>query len=244
MKKYTFPILLTLLPGLVTISATAQSWNQKFDISITYSTLNKQNRLTSVFNLLASNNNKNVNNLRLQFTFGMRFSLSKTANGQVILHYTGSGQQMNGNIFFRNFKVDTLLLPERLSVKFLLLKDNHLISTLNREISTDTGQIILPLPENISLSKLSVSMQVKQMIYTQKAYARFLQTAGLINHYYGYAKIMQEMPRFLLKTSEASHPPATGFFSELCRTFPAEKLHKTTQFYSTPSPQSIRPVKF
>ncbi len=212
MKKNIFPILLTLLLGFVTITAMAQSWNQKFDFGITYSSLNGQNRLASVFNLLASNNNKNVNNLRLQFAFGMHFSLSKTADGQVILHYSGYGQQMNGDVFFRSFKVDTLLLPEKLSVKFLLSKDNHLISTLNREISTDKGQFILPLPKNISLSGLSVGMQVKQMVYTQKAYALFLQTAGLINHYYGYDKIMQEMPRLLMETSEANHPPAASFF--------------------------------
>lgn len=212
MKKTIFPILLTLLVGFVTISAMAQSWNQKFNPGITYSSLNEQSRLASVFNLLASNDNKNVNNLRLQLTFGMHFSLSKTADGQVILHYSGYGLHINGDVFFRNFKVDTLLLPEKLSVKFLLLKDNRLVSTLNREISTDKGQIILPFPENISLSKLSVGMQVKQMAYTQKAYTRFLQTAGLINNYYGYTKIMQEMPRLLMETSEASQPPAASFF--------------------------------
>ncbi len=212
MKKNIFSFLLTLLLGFVTITATAQSWNQKFNLGITYSSLNEQNRLASVFNLLASNDNKNVNNLRLQLTFGMHFSLSKTADGQVVLHYSGYGQQMNGDVFFRSFKVDTLLLPEKLSVKLLLLKNGHLISTLNRVISTDKGQIILPFSENISLSKLSVGMQVKRMVYSQRAYARFLQTAGLINNYYGYAKIMQEMPRLTLETSEASHPPAASFF--------------------------------
>lgn len=212
LKKNISPILLTLLLGLVTISATAQSWSQKFNLGVTYSSLNEQSRLASVFNLLASNNNKNVNNLRLQLTFGMHFSLSKTANGQVVLHYSGYGQHINGDIFFRSFKVDTLLLPKEISVEFLLLKDNHLISTLNREISTDKGEIILQLPENVSLSELSVDMQVKQMVCTQKAYARFLQTAGLINHYYGYDKIMQEMSRLLMETSEANHPPAASFF--------------------------------
>ncbi len=212
MKKNIFPILLTLLLGFVTISATAQSWNQKFDFDITYSSLNKQSKLASVFNLLASNNNKNVNNLRLQLSFEMHFHFSKTANGQFILHHSGYGQQMTGNVLFRNFKVDSLLLPKKLAVELLFYNNNHLIDTLIRTISLAKGRVALPFTGNITLSALSVKMKVNRIIYTSNNYHRFLQTAGLINHYYGYDKIMQEMPRLLMGTSGADQPPASHFF--------------------------------
>jgi len=212
LKKNIFPILLTLLFGFVTISATAQSRNQKFDFAITYSSLNKQGKLASVFNLLASNNNKNVNNLRIQLSFEMHFHFSKTANGQLILHHSGYGQQMTGNVLFRDFKVDSLLLPEKLAVELLFYNNNSLIDTLNRTISLAKGRVVLPFTGTIALSALSVKMKVNRVIYTSNNYHRFLQTAGLINHYYGYDKIMQEMPRLLMGTSGADQPPASHFF--------------------------------
>jgi len=212
LKKYIFPFLLTLLAGFVTTIATAQSWNQKFDLDITYSSLNKQNKLISVFNLLASNNNKNVNILLLQLSFNMQFSISKNTDNRIILKYLNSNQKVTGDVSFRNFKIDTLLLPGKLAVELRIYQNGQLIDTLNRIISFRSGSIALPLSGNISPATLSVSIKAIQPVFTQKEYDLFLNTAGLINHYYGYRELMQEMPRLLMETSEVNHPPAANFF--------------------------------
>ncbi len=211
LKKYIFPLLLTLLSGFVTITATAQSWSQKFDFGITYSSLNKQSRLASVFNLLASNNNKNVNSLRQQLSFNMQFSISKNTDNEFILKYLDNNQKITGDVSFRNFKIDSLLLPEKLAVGIWIYRNGQLIDTLNRILSLRRGSIVLPLSGNISPATLSVSIKAKQPVFTQKAYDQFLNTAGLINHYYGYRELMQEMPQLQLKTS-GEHPPAASFF--------------------------------
>lgn len=210
-KKNIFPILLTLLFVFVTISATAQSWNQKFGFGITYSSLNKQSRLASVFNLLASNDNENVNSLRLQFSFEIHFSITKSRDGQIMLKYSGFNQNVTGNIFFRDFKVDSLLLPEKLDVELLFYENNRLTDTLTRTISFTKGQFAPSLSEGISASALSVEIKVNHVVYTPSNYQHFLKTAGLINNYYGYVKIMQKMPQLLANTSGAS-PSASNFF--------------------------------
>jgi len=231
LKKYIFPLLLSLLTGLVTITATAQSWNQKINLTITYSSINKQNNLSSIFNLLASNNNKNVNSLRQQLSFNMQFSISKDTNNQFILKYLDSNQKITGDIFFRNFKIDTLLLPGKLAVELRIYQDGQLINTLNRILSIRRGSIVLPLHGNISPATLSVSIKATQPVFTQKAYDQFLHTAGLINHYYGYRELMQEMPQLQLKTS-GEHPPAASFFLNyvlLKRLENYVRLHKLSQ---------------
>jgi hypothetical protein len=211
LKKNTFPILLTLLLGFVTITATAQSWNQKFNLGITYSSLNKQSKLASVFNLLASNDNKSVNNLRLQLSFEMHFSIVKSSDGQITLKYSVHNQKVTGNIFFRDFKVDSLLLPEKLDVELLLYENNRLTDTLSRTVSFTKGQLSLSLTGSTSVSALSVEIKVSRVVYTSSNYQQFLQTAGLINNYYGYVKIMKKMPQLLIKMSGAK-PSAADFF--------------------------------
>lgn len=211
LKKNTFPILLTLLLGFATITATSQSWNQKFNLGITYTSLNKQSKLASVFNLLASNNNKSVNSLRLQLSFEMYFSIVKSRDGQITLKYSGHNQNVSGNIFFRDFKVDSLLLPEKLDVKLLFYENNRLTGTLTRTISFTKGQLALSLSKDLSASALSVEIKVRHVVYTSSNYQRFLQAAGLINNYYGYVKIMQKMPQLLANMSGA-RPSAADFF--------------------------------
>lgn len=231
MKKYIFPLLLSLLTGFVTITATAQSWNRKFNLGITYPSRNEQSRLASVFNLLASNNNKNVNSLRQQLSFNMQFSISKNTDNQIILKYMDHNQKITGDVFFRNFKIDTLLLPGKLAVELRIYRNGQLIDTLNRMLSFRSGNIVLPLSGNISPATLSVSIKTKQPVFTQKAYDQFLNTAGLINHYYGYSELMQEMPQLQLNTS-GEHPPSANFFLNyvlLKRLENYIRLHKLSQ---------------
>ena len=211
MKKNTFPIFLTLLLGFITIGTLAQSGYQKFDPTITYSSLDKESRLASVFNLLAANDNKNVNHLRLQFGFDMRFSFSKNPDSQIILHYSGYNQRISGDIFFRDFNVDSLLLPQKIAAIFSIYQNNRLIDTLHRTISLNGGQILLPLSINTSPSVLSADIKIVRVLYTPESYHRFLQTAGLINHYYGYMELMHAMPQLLWETSDV-HPQASLFF--------------------------------
>ncbi len=211
LKKSILPVLLTLLVSFATITTTAQSWNQKFNLGITYSLLNKQSKLASVFNLLASNNNENVNSLRLQLSFKVHFSIVKSRDGQIILRYSVHNQNVTGNIFFRDFKIDSLLLPEKLDVELLFYENNRLTDSLTRTISFTKGQLTLPLSEGILASALSIEIKVNRVVYTSNNYNHFLKTAGLINNYYGYVKIMKKMPQLLMKTSEA-RPSAADFF--------------------------------
>ena len=200
-----------MLLGFLTITATAQSWNQKFNLGITYSSLSKQNKLASVFNLLASNNNENVNSLRLQLSFEIHFSIVKSHDGRIILKYSGHNQNVTGNIFFRDFKVDSLLLPEKLDVELLLYENNRIADTLTRTISFTKGHLILPLSKSISTSTLFFKIKVNRVVYTSTNYNHFLKMAGLINNYYGYVEVMQKIPQLLMRTSGAS-PSATSFF--------------------------------
>ncbi len=118
---------------------------------------------------------------------------------------------MTGTVFFRDFKVDSLLLPEKFVAKLLIYEDDRLTDTLTRTISFAEGPQALSLPGGISTSALSIEIKVNRVVYTSNQYRHFLKTAGLINNYYGYVKIMQDMPQLLMKTSGAS-PSASNFF--------------------------------
>ena len=211
MKKNILHILLLLFLSFLSITVMAQSWNRKYSLVINYSSLNPQNRLTSVFNLLAANNNKNVNNIRLQLNLGMHFSLSKSNNGQVILSYSGYGQQITGSVFFRDFKVDSVLLPGKLAVKLLVYNKSGVTDTLDRVISITKGRLVLPLTKDITLPDLSVKIIIGHLVFTANNYHHFINTAGLINNYYGYNKIMEELPQLLQETF-STHPQASRFF--------------------------------
>jgi hypothetical protein len=196
-----------------TLLATAQSWNRNFTFHLTYSQLPPKGELASAFDLLAYNNNKSVLSLSLNLSYEAQFSLTRSAAGIPVLQYKVRLLSVKGSTGFRDFRVDSLLIPQKVEAEINVYHNHKLQDSLTQTIFVNRAQILLPVSSRIPLSSLFITFNIKRVVYTKENYLRLVRTAGEINHYYGYLEIIKELPHLLLKTHISKTPPARYFLN-------------------------------
>jgi hypothetical protein len=213
LKKKLLFFLLFITCQLVAGWVVGQSFNNFYSRKLQYQTLNKQSLMASVFNLWAANNNENVN--RITWTLGFNVHLSVTDSAQQSwLHYSFSEKKISGNTGFRHFNVDTLLFPQQLD-GVIILQNARRIDTITGNLSFSGGKIRLPSPSGSPATTAIIQMQIQRLQYSRVGYNRILRKVSLINQYYGYFTIMQELPQILLPVGDADPPPSTYFLNDL-----------------------------
>lgn len=209
MKKIIFPFLF-LIFCLVPFQGSAQTRDHDFNLALTYSSVKQQNRLSSLFYLLAVNNNQNLYKIHLNLSFNLHFSITTPTNKPWFLDYTVSGEKMSGDVLFRGFNIDSLLIPQKAEVELLIYQNYYLVDTIKSVISLHQGKILLPISEKAPVSPVFVKIKIDHVIFTKENYRHFVQMAGLINYYYGYREIIKQLDKFIVPTGE--NPSASSVF--------------------------------
>ena len=209
MKKIIFPFLF-LVFYLVPFQGTAQTRVQNFHLTLTYPSVKQQNRLASLFYMLADNNNQDLYNIYLKLSFNLHFSIIASANKSWIINYRISDKKISGDVRFRGFDVASLLIPQKAGIELLLYQGHQLVNTIQDTISLYHGKILLPFIEKKPDPPVLVTIKINHVIFTRENYLHFVQMAGLINHYYGYREIIKQLDKFIVPAGE--HPPASSVF--------------------------------
>ncbi len=215
LKKRIPYILCLVFFNITALLATAQSWNRDFNFHLAYPQLSPGGEMASAFDLLAYNNDISVLSLHLDLSYKVQLLLTKPESGIPILYYNVRLQSVGGSTNFRDFKVDSLLEPQKIEAEIKVYQNHQLKDSLVQTILVNRDQILLPVSGRVPLSSLYITFRIRKVIYTEENYRRLVRTAGEINHYYGYFEIMKELPRFLLKTSVSKTPPAHFFLNYL-----------------------------
>ncbi len=217
--KKTLTHILLLFLGLITLPASAQSWNETYSFHLTYSNVLKTNPpFAAAFNQLAYNNDVSVLGLSLDLNYRARFSLSRSPSGIPVLRYQVSLNSISGSTRFRDFGVDTLLIPQKVEAVLRVYQNQQLVDVLHQEIFIGREQVLLPVSDKIPLSSLYITFQILQPVFTKDNYTRFIRTAGLINHYYGYEEIIRELPRLVPKVPDIHPAPSAVFLNYIALT--------------------------
>ena len=185
MKRYFFTLFLTTW----VITLLSQNTTQHKSNTLSYNLLKENSNYNKVFNLLAINNEKNINSLKLEISFTQ--NIYKNKNG-VVMDF--SGEEIKGSVFFRDFNFDTLLMPDVVKVSFL---------TENEEGFLEYKNLTFGFPEKIKIenvydiSNINLEFDISSIRLQQ-----FIKSATTANHYYGYYTIFKNLKKGLLNTNE------------------------------------------
>ncbi len=211
MKKSVFPILLLLLFGLMMPFASAQSWNHSFSFQIDYAHLPQNSKLGTALNFVADNNGVSVYSLHLNLSYLAQLTLSDSKAGIPVLRYKVTLQKVSGSTRFHDFDIDTLLAPSGIEAVIRVYQHQKLLDSLNQFLTLNNEQVLLPVSGKAPLSSLYITFDIVRLIYTEADYQKFTRVSNEINHYYGYRRIIKDLPDILLKTNDI-HPDATVLF--------------------------------
>jgi hypothetical protein len=215
LKKLVRILFFSLLLLTFPFRGKTQTWYETSSFHLTYSGTSHDENLRHIFNLLAFNNNCSVLSLQINLSFQTQFNLSTSPSGIPVLRYAVMLRKISGNTRFRDFHVDTLLVPEKAEVMIHVYKNQQLVDTLYQTIDINREQVFIPVSEKTPVSSLYITFQMKQIRFTSHNLKRFVRCASEINHYYGYRKIMKELPLILTKTNDIHLIPSSVFVNYL-----------------------------
>ncbi len=198
-KNFLLTVFL-IFAGCVNV-AVAQKYNLSQRLDFKYSKNGDNEALYHIFSLLASNNSQNIYSIRVGVSFNLNYTFSEQKSHYKI-EYDFYNKKASGDIRFRDFIIDTLLIPDSVS-SVIKLKSGDKYETYRQNILFDKGTLILQKSKNIFNTPLPYLTVVKPL-FSSKNSERFLNTAELINNYYGYSllyyKILKHFGKLNLKS--------------------------------------------
>jgi len=101
--------------------------------------------------------------------------------------------RVTGETHFRDFFIDTLLIPMVLDGKLMVLKDQKQLTEIPLEVLLSGGVLDLEILEKYSLNidELSFNVVVDKLMFSDQQLAEFMNMANLINSYYSYSEVLK-----------------------------------------------------
>jgi hypothetical protein len=160
-----------------------------------YRFLEKDNNYRKVFRLLSINNEKNINTLKLEVYYKQEI---KVKDNKIEIFF--SKPSIKGNIFFRDFAIDTMLIPDRIQILINQKKPGTDSSFSDRYSFKFPGTISIKTgKKNI----LPTDIQYEFDLSTSRL-KNFIEYSEKINQYYGYYTILKNLKKTFLTNEENS----------------------------------------
>jgi len=171
-----------LFSGWFFIQLTGQNFVSPEQVVLTNRSVNDDSGFHPVFSMLSVNNEKNINSLQLTVSYRQFVE-----NRKQTVKVSWKDVAITGDTRFRDFAFDTLLMPDKALVTFIwpLKNSNQLVKQ----------QFESPFPTTNLLFNLrgyegeGLTIQIDFGISKAK-YSRFVNMAGLANHYYGFYSVL------------------------------------------------------
>ncbi len=195
---------------------------------LTYNRLESNDAYRTVFNLLASNNGKNIYSEYLDVSFDYDIVFGKTNEGFYRMEYRFFNTNVTGDVNFRDFTVDTLLFPDSLTVEISFVNGWRQVAVFTAEISSSGGSLIIK--KNIPNTAKPL-VKLTGVRFTNRNKKAFIKTAGLINHYYGYSLLHDKIIAYYSKINLKSDNPPSEVFAALLS---LQRLHDFTDRHRFP----------
>jgi hypothetical protein len=187
----------------------AQSFSLNRKLDLNYSKYGGNGAMYNIFSLLASNNSVNIYSLNVNLTFSVWYEFSGQKDFYKI-KYRFYGKKADGDIKFRDFVIDTLLVPDSVLV-LIKLKTGLGYETYSQKLAFNAGTVLLQKTANVR-NLPSPYFTVTKAVFSHENLERFLRTANLINNYYGYSLLYSKMLKYFDKMNlKPDNPPSEVF---------------------------------
>ncbi|MCF6170670.1 MAG: hypothetical protein L3J66_06815 [Bacteroidales bacterium] len=144
---------------------------------------------------LAMNNGINIYHLKIRWQGSVFIHIEKDSSGLQTLRLKILNQQLSGTTSLRGFPIDSLLLPPLLSGTLKLFDATGKSILLPLELRTSGEPTLINLPAALRLTPEpeQLELTIKQANYSLLSEEGFMKTATLVNLYFAYNKILNEL---------------------------------------------------
>lgn len=178
--------------------ATGQQSIQKisyFNHDIKAEDFTKNDYCYKILSSLADNNIKGLKWVYISFEGTVIIQLEESTDGHLYAYSKLVKYKLTGENHFRDFRIDSLLVPSALSGNLVFTDDDAVSIELPVEILLSGGIIDLEgvgIPID-SLQKLNARLQVEKFIYTRDQYQEYTRITRLINNYYAFSEVIHQL---------------------------------------------------
>jgi hypothetical protein len=150
---------------------------------------NERQLLTS----LSINNIKNIHLVRLYFNADLLLNVQKDEYGHLYAYIKAVNSRMSGDMFFRDFLLDSLLTPTVFEGKLTIESKEIILHEMPIEMLLTGGVLDLEMLEKYSLNidELTFNIVVDKLMFSDQQLAEFMNMANLINSYYSYNEVLK-----------------------------------------------------
>ena len=164
-----------------------------FDTDLYAESFSKDDYGHRIISSLALTNAKGLKWVYVKFKGRVLIQTEESSDGHLFAYSKLIDYEISGEDHFREFEIDSLLIPTTISGRLQLSSNGTTIREVPVELLLSGGVIdlqSLELPID-SVSKLFMRIEVDQINYTKDKYENYIRTTRLMNAYYAYSEILR-----------------------------------------------------
>ena len=209
-----FWLVFVSLGPMVAPQAYSQIVTEKHTAVISYAQREKEVPEKTIFSLMASNNEVNINTLKVNLSFVSELRLGNKSADYYSLQYRFMKRKATGDVRFRDFSVDSLFIPDSVEAEITLWIGNQTVGNYRQKLPFTAGTLLLEKRILFS-SAPRPEIKIIRFIYSKEKVQRFIAAANLMNHYYGYALLYDKMLNAYRKRTLNSQEDGSEVFTTL-----------------------------
>ncbi len=156
-----------------------------------------------IFASLAINNIRNIYQVSLYLKGDLLISIRRDEGRHLFAYVKMIRPRLSGEIHFRDFLINTLLMPKAFEGKLVLKYKNVPLTEIPVEMLLSGGVLDLEAvgKEVSNVEDLSAEIKFTRFLYSDRQLHEFMKRAGAINTYYSYSEVL----RLLMDRLEKQH---------------------------------------
>lgn len=171
--------------------------------------------LTSI--ALGMSKDLKATNIRVNFI--LEKGVRNKQNNEIEISISLNNVNLEGDTKYRGFSIDSLLIPEYGIVKVNVFTQNKITFSETVEIPLKGKKIlIVPNSQSFTSGKTRVEIELINFKYSKLNFEQFNNINKLINYYYGYSLIMENLNKSSKETSFKTKMEASSVFIQWHKT--------------------------
>ena len=209
--RFIFRISIFLVLCLLSLIIQAQTGHLKGQFMMKYDK-GQASSSNVVILLFANNNGNSIQQYHWLVTYCLQYRLSKLGLGKVKVDYDLQKTNIEGQTNFRDFDLDSLLIPDRAKVEWHLKDGSRVLKTGVQWIHFGRGVMIIDKAVEYEGKDLTIGFKFLNMNYSSGHLTEIINRATLINHYYGYNKLIEVLEKSIQQKTSGLHPDTPEVF--------------------------------
>ena len=190
---YILPVLI-----LIALQGISQQVIRKgffFENTLNYKSFPEDSHGSRIISSLASNNVRSLYWVNINVSASLTVTLNKADVGQLSANIVLQDHVVSGETFFRDFSIDTLLMPDIIEGSLKLFVGDQIITSQPWLIAFNTGHVQMFISDTVEIDtdKLRVELKVNQFEFSDSRYIEYINRTKLINAYYSFHQVLTEM---------------------------------------------------